>query len=354
MTAAEDLAQELAALVIPGAVALTDRISPALEAALLPQMGQVRSDYDLYLNSLEPKSVVVRGARWRQQMAAGAAFEIPETALLSGATAVGVAGDRVRVGFEDLEQPIAQFVRERLTQVSGKVQVEVFETGHVHSLAGARRGATSSHGPVRPGQSTSLFNGGYGTVGAIVESELLGRAVISNAHVLALKGQDDVWIPRRGAGGRSAARLSQAVTPAVGTMNAFDAAIAQLKEDAPHDLSVEHINQPLSRDVIRSRRGLEGKRVGKVGASSGLTYGTIDLENTTTSCWYGKHLMTFTNQLQAIPDAGGVFSTTGDSGSVVWEEGTLRPIGLLYGGNRHLAWFSPIGPALDSFDASIF
>jgi hypothetical protein len=97
-----------------------------------------------------------------------------------------------------------------------------------------------------------------------------------------------------------------------------------------------------------------GEGVGKSGRTTGLTCSTIQSLNTTvlidyeTSCGSATKAFTayFTNQLVI---AGGSFSAGGDSGSLIVDTSTARPLGLLYGGDSTSTVANPISDVITAF-----
>ncbi len=94
--------------------------------------------------------------------------------------------------------------------------------------------------------------------------------------------------------------------------------------------------------------------VAKSGRTSGLTCSTITSINTSTSVAYettcGSNVTafnaTYANQLVI---AGGTFSAGGDSGSLIVDSTTARPVGLLYGGSPTDTVANPIGDVIGAF-----
>jgi hypothetical protein len=96
-----------------------------------------------------------------------------------------------------------------------------------------------------------------------------------------------------------------------------------------------------------------GEAVGKSGRTTGLTCSNIQSLNVTILVNYdascgGAVAFTayFTNQ---VTISGGTFSAGGDSGSLVVDTGTARPIGLLYGGNTVSTVANPIQDVIAAF-----
>lgn len=94
--------------------------------------------------------------------------------------------------------------------------------------------------------------------------------------------------------------------------------------------------------------------VGKSGRTTGLTCSTIQSLNVTilvnydASCGAASPAFTayFQNQ---VTISGGSFSAGGDSGSLIVDTGTSRPVGLLYGGNSTSTVANPIQDVITAF-----
>jgi hypothetical protein len=97
--------------------------------------------------------------------------------------------------------------------------------------------------------------------------------------------------------------------------------------------------------------------VGKSGRTTGLTCSTIQSLNLSIEINYDAtcgdttpaFTAIFTNQ---VTIAGGSFSAGGDSGSLIVDTATSRPIGLLYGGNTTSTVANPIQDVINAFGGS--
>jgi len=106
-----------------------------------------------------------------------------------------------------------------------------------------------------------------------------------------------------------------------------------------------------------------GEGVGKSGRTTGLTCSTVTSITTTTSIDYEgtcgdttppsttppAFAAIFTNQ---VVIAGGNFSAGGDSGSLVVDTATARPVALLYGGGPTSTVANPIQDVIKAFDVN--
>jgi len=95
-----------------------------------------------------------------------------------------------------------------------------------------------------------------------------------------------------------------------------------------------------------------GEAVAKSGRSSGLTCSTIDAISIQTSVSYQKGCntgatfsVTYTGQISV---AGGAFSASGDSGSLIVDQNTADPVALLYGGSDTDTVGNPVSDVLNA------
>jgi hypothetical protein len=100
-----------------------------------------------------------------------------------------------------------------------------------------------------------------------------------------------------------------------------------------------------------------GESVGKSGRTTGLTCSTISSISTTVSIDYdgtcGDAAPAFASYFTGqIVINGGAFSAGGDSGSLVVDTATARPVGLLYGGSTTDTVANPIQDVVTAFGAN--
>ena len=99
-----------------------------------------------------------------------------------------------------------------------------------------------------------------------------------------------------------------------------------------------------------------GIPVMKYGRTTSLTRGSITGINFTVSIDYRNGTARFVQQILINGRNGGVFSSGGDSGSlVVVETGTdaRRPVGLIFAGAGPVSVANPIGPIMNRFGIGI-
>jgi len=178
-----------------------------------------------------------------------------------------------------------------------------------------------------------------GTLGLIARHRKTGRPVlVSNSHILAQAGQakigDGITQPGRLDGGgpddHVAALLDFAPFKIAGA-NLIDAAIAMV--DDRIDISLNQVPGIGAVTVTGEEPLLPGKKVMKVGRTTGLTHGEItatELDDIVVD--YDVGSMVFDNQIEITGLPGAPFSNAGDSGSLVVDE-KMQAIGLVFCGN---------------------
>jgi hypothetical protein len=133
-----------------------------------------------------------------------------------------------------------------------------------------------------------------------------------------------------------------------GPINYIDAAIARVLDPIHVDsrvLSIGPVEQPAMAPALF-------QSVRKHGRTTLHTLGAILDGDADIRIRYGSRLAFFEGQL-AISGVGGAFSDGGDSGSLVVDAVTRRPVALLVGGGSGTTFASPIGPVLDRFGIEI-
>ena len=99
-----------------------------------------------------------------------------------------------------------------------------------------------------------------------------------------------------------------------------------------------------------------GQLVTKSGRTTGVTSSRVDATNVTMSVGYSDYpggpqafIREFYGQI-VIKNRRNKFLAPGDSGSLAVEEGTLRPVALLFAGGNSIALANPAQDVLDYFD----
>jgi hypothetical protein len=197
-----------------------------------------------------------------------------------------------------------------------------------------------------------------GTLGCLVRrrgSEDGDRFILSNNHVLANsnegKAGDAVLQPGPIDGGDPSdliAELTDFEPVDFSGPNAMDAAIAKVldREDVePEILGIGRVRQPpIPAALYQSVR--------KHGRTTLHTVGIVMDLAADINVRFGTRVASFEDQL-AVSGVGGEFSSGGDSGSLVVDAVTRRPVALLFAGGLGTTFANPIGPVLDRFGAEI-
>jgi hypothetical protein len=192
-----------------------------------------------------------------------------------------------------------------------------------------------------------------GTLGAFVRRRRRGREylyALSNNHVLAdtdrLPRGTAIAQPGAEAGPTAAddcfARLAATIPlafPAPGAppaTNQFDAALARVAD--PAEVAAGRLWGGVAYDPGRLRPPVPGLRVTKVGRTTGITHGRITAVAVAgLQVDYGPpghpQIATFGGAIQLAGAGGRPFSAPGDSGALVVEAATGRPVGLLFAGD---------------------
>ncbi len=188
--------------------------------------------------------------------------------------------------------------------------------------------------------------------------------ILSNNHVLANSNAasilDEILQPGPADGGTLPgdliARLTdfQMITfvppgsPPSTTPNLVDAAIAEVDNPAdvnPAILGIGRVANPImSASLYQSVR--------KRGRTTLHTVGVITDLSASIRVHFGTRVADFDDQL-AIIGAGGVFSAGGDSGSLIVDAVSCRPVGLLFAGGGTTTFANPIDVVLSRFNIEI-
>jgi hypothetical protein len=196
-----------------------------------------------------------------------------------------------------------------------------------------------------------------GTIGCVVTSNGSNRRfILSNCHVLTdLNGAqpgDDILEPGLADGGdptRPIARLT-AFQPVdfTGQPNRIDAAIAELINAPDVDPRINTIGPiaptPMPAALYQSVR--------KRGRTTLHTIGVVMDLAADVRVRYGNRVAQFSDQI-AVSGVNGAFSAGGDSGSLVVDAVTRRPVGLLFAGGGNTTFCNHIADVLGPFRVSI-
>jgi hypothetical protein len=251
----------------------------------------------------------------------------------------------VRIYIQDNKKPLQITVPKSILDRP----VEIVETGMIHALAR----------PTECGVSIGHYSITVGTLGCIARrNNDTAQYILSNNHVLANtnKGSlgDSILEPGSMDLGDPAdpiARLTAFVPIKFGInqVNEVDVAIAALLDFThvrPVIKIIGQIGSPSAQPFI-------GQRVHKHGRTTGLTQGVVDDISADFKVHYrGVGIAKFIDQI-AIKGVGGKFSDGGDSGSLILEEASNAPVGLLFAGGTTLAFANYIDLALSEISAII-
>jgi hypothetical protein len=220
----------------------------------------------------------------------------------------------------------------------GNVATDVIETGRFVVLQPRRQRRLR---PVQPGCSIGCQpKDGHlmaATFGAIVTKK--GKHyVLSNNHVLANENRLPLGSPifqpglrdKNAPGKDRIAKLSHFVRLKVHGSNKVDCAIALLAKKTTWNAAVlPRVNRLKSGDPIPAAAKMA---VEKTGRETGYTTGKIDDVNMTIKVDYGSGTLKFADQILIRADSKKPFCGGGDSGSLVVDRKSKRPVGLLFGG----------------------
>lgn len=214
------------------------------------------------------------------------------------------------------------------------------------------------HRPTACGVSVGHYLGSGGTLGCLVEQQVAPGfpCILSNNHVLANSNLatlgDSILEPAKLDGGDAfppIAHLSAWLPLQFGgTLNHIDAAIARLV--APGDVIPDILN--IGRVVHSPMPAALYQSVRKNGRTTRHTIGVVLDLSADIPALYGTHRAYFEDQI-AIHGVGGPFALPGDSGSLIVDSITLRPIALLFAGGNGVTFANPIEPVLSALRIQI-
>lgn len=230
--------------------------------------------------------------------------------------------------------------------------IKIQETGHIKF-----RFPTNTHRPPFPGVSVGHFQVTAGTLGCFVCDDKNRIYVLSNNHVLANtnKGRykDPILQPGKFDGGKKAkdviAQLSYLVELQFAKPNKMDAAIAEVIQDLD---SIFLINKKFKISGATDPRNK--MRVEKFGRTTGHTIGKVTTRNLDLKVDFDGREIDFQDQFEITGNKGSLFCDGGDSGSLIFESGSLQAVGLLFAGTDEGTTFAtPIKEILAGFSVKI-
>lgn len=264
---------------------------------------------------------------------------------------VGLISEASPGTINDIKQKITVFL-EKNDEVSAQsvesneIQLVFTEEGEIQALSHSDIPSTddfvSSNSGIYTERSRPLVGGisvghykvSAGTFGAIVsfDSSKDETYLLSNNHVLANTNVanigDNIIQPGVADKGKHHSDLVAKLAyfhpiSFFSSPNQVDAAIAKVEGNISVQYYVKSIGKPEESVAAKIDMAVE-----KSGRTTGHTYGTVVSIDETTRVKMGKNTAVFTDQIALTS-----MSFPGDSGSVLFERGTKKPIGLLFAGS---------------------
>lgn len=292
-------------------------------------------------------------------------------ALALGVAVLGHGRYALAVRYRLGTSGVRALVRRVVDDAGESAAVDVRRIGRVRPLlapTGRQVGVSGERGrvrPLRPGLSIGHPSVTAGTLGGFV---LVDGAVhvLSNGHVLADCGRadagDPVLQPGVADGGTAADRvgvLAGVVPLRPDGANQADAALARLDDEVAARVDPTYPAGRLTGTAVA--RGEEV--VEKVGRTTGVTRGyvsAIEVDDVVVDFGDGVGPVRFDGQVEVSGSGSGPFSRGGDSGSLVYEAGTRRALGLLFAGSESggdngsgLTYCNPVDDVLGLLGATL-
>jgi hypothetical protein len=197
-----------------------------------------------------------------------------------------------------------------------------------------------------------------GTLGCVVSDNANGKLyILSNNHVLARENKAAIGerIDQPGRLEASCAQTGQIaklskfvnITMRRNANNLVDAACAEFTiNGATSQMALGTAYTPTAVPV----NAFINQSVKKVGRTTGLTNGTVSAINVKVNVQYSKGVAGFSGQFYITQ---GTFSAAGDSGSLIVDDNTNNPVGLLFAGGNTGTFANGIGNVLNALNVSI-
>ena len=287
-------------------------------------------------------------------LAAERSFELSRSNIIGWGIGTGGTGRAIRSG----ENFVRVYVRESpapiIPKEFGGLPTEVVEVGEITTHQGS-----DSRPPVSCGVSVGHPNITAGTLGCLVEKKG-NHYILSNNHVLANSNDatpgDPVIQPGRIDGGTSPDNDIAILEPYKkidfsGAPNDIDAAIA-LVGDRNQTLVTPDILDIGYPDPDPIAASLE-QTVQKHGRTTGHTVGVVEDISGDFLINYGRsEPVLFEDQI--LVKSTSAFSKPGDSGSLIVDEETLKPVALLFAGNGSgITIANPINLVLNYYNVTV-
>jgi hypothetical protein len=229
------------------------------------------------------------------------------------------------------------------------VPTDVVQVGHVVAAFPRPIGGGVSGGhPLVP----------FGTLGCLVQRNEGGRFVLSNNHVLANVNDSSSPAPEilepglrdGGLANPPIARLAAFHPLSMEDgINEIDAAVAELVNQADMTNEIVDVGR-ISPDPLLPTAQMS---VTKHGATTRRRTGIVDDIDTDVIVGFAPHGVAHFHHQIAIRDGDEVFADNGDSGSIVVDPVTLRPVGLLFAIGDGMTYCNYIGRVLDELGLRI-
>jgi hypothetical protein len=272
------------------------------------------------------------------------------------------------VGVDDAGTPIIYVFTLREGVAGIPASVEGIDTrtefiGEVKALAGGgnNKGFKGTYrSPMWSGVSVGNANEcAAGTIGCVVKKNVEGTDhffLLSNNHVFAREnaaslneiiGQPGRYDNNCAVAG-AVANLSQFIPIVFSGSNTCDAAIAEIANGITYTSRMANNSYMPS---ATTQNAAVNMTVKKTGRTTGLTTGRVGAVNVSVNVGYDGGVANFIGQVY-VKTAG--FCAAGDSGSLIVESATNRPVSLLYAGSQSGATFgNPINAVLNAFGVTI-
>lgn len=271
------------------------------------------------------------------------------------------------------ERALRIYVRKKLPQSSlsareivpkaiNGVSTDVITVGDIVALT---HNSFAHPRPTQCGVSVGHYQVSAGTLGCLVKrinATTDERYILSNNHVLANCNHACIGDPILHPGSRDGGNLSNPIAEltefeelhAVGSrVNMMDAAIAKVlncDEVLPEIRVIGAVQQP----EFVSLQELQGRQVCKYGRTTGLTRGTVGDVSADILVTYHNDMRAHFQEQITIDWGNEPFSKEGDSGSLIVDCATQRPIALLFaGGSKAGSYATPIKQIITRFQIEI-
>lgn len=176
---------------------------------------------------------------------------------------------------------------------------------------------------------------------------------LTNAHVTGMNAEGGKMFQPVGGQGDPFGEIARVVDLRFGGQNQpnyIDAAVIRtFRKDGKYANGGQGLHTVSARKLIdvgelvpTPKRAALGMRVVKTGRTTGKTRGKVTMVDGTTFVNYGADGTAYFERQFFCQADSGQFSAGGDSGSLILEESTLQPVGLLYAGGGRDTIFCPI------------